>query len=95
MAHELELDEWGADQVRDWLLRGETTAEERAFVRSVLEGVAVRRPHEELGQAARDQTAGQVAITNEADSAITVVIQPYGDDADRFSVVFVGDLRQL
>lgn len=95
---ELGLDEHGEDEVRDWLLRGDRTPEQRSFVRSVLEGVATRRPYDTLGWTARNtkgDTYGDTAITDPRDPKMTVVIIPWTGDATTFSIRYVGDLADL
>jgi hypothetical protein len=95
VASDLWLDEHGAEQVNDWLLRGNPTLEQRAFVRRVLEGVATRTEYDQLGVVRRDLSGDQVAITDPSDASISVVITPYADEETTFSVLYVGDLGDL
>jgi hypothetical protein len=95
VASDLWLDEHGAEQVKDWLLRGNPALEQRAFVRRVLEGVATRIDYRQLGVVNRDLSSDHVAITDPSDTTITVVITPYADEETTFSVLYVGDLGNL
>lgn len=95
MASELWLDEHGEDRLRDWLFHGGSKPEKRAFVRAVLVGVASKTPYAVLGQVIRDLSSGEVAITNPADSRITVVIIPWAGEDDTFSIRYIGDVDDL
>lgn len=95
MVDELWLDQHGEERLREWLLRSNPTLEQRAFVRSVLEGVATRQPPDSLGEVRRDLASREVAITDPTDGTITVVVLPWGDEAQTYSLTFIGNLDDL
>lgn len=64
-------------------------------MRSVVKGIATRQRYESLGLIERDVATDQVAVTDPEDPTVTVVFLPYADAPDEFTIVFVGDLREL
>lgn len=93
---ELRLDEGGLGALQRWLFEDHPTDEQYAWVVIVLDGLAVKRPHRELGLVAPDSITGDYAITCPTDATVTVIVIPFnGQDADEFSLRYVGDLAHL
>jgi plasmid stabilization system protein ParE len=92
---DLRLDEYGQERLREWLLHTENTAEQRQFIRRVLDGVANRADLASLGMLRRDDATGHAAITALDDRTITVVVILWADEEETFSLAYVGDLADL
>lgn len=92
---EIFLDEHGEEQLRRWVFYDNPTAEQHAWVESVLAGLAVKTPYVALGEVANDLATGDVAITCPYDRTVTVVVIPWPGEACEFSLRYVGDLGAM
>jgi hypothetical protein len=90
----LRPDNFACDQIGRWLFEDDKEPGDLDAVRRILELVADKQPYTAIDPGhIRDLASGDVEFI--VRPGLSVVVVPFGEEADTFSVRFIGDVDAL